>query len=196
MFGDYSLGELGSILVMQGLCRADPVLGVPAHGARTRDHLRPDGRDQHGARGVHDPRRLHDLFVLAPVRDLFPRPVQRLLLLRDGGRVRRVRGARPPGRMAAHPSSLCASARHPARHLGPEPDHAAGVPLDLRRARGRRRIAAVDDGLAPRHRHDRGADQRPVRHGFDAHHHRRSSPCCFTGRAGACRCARWSRTAP
>src|SRR4051794_5550775 len=43
-----------------------------------------------------------------------------------------------------------------------EPDHAAGVPLDLRSARGRRGIAAVDDGFAPGRRHDRGADQRPV----------------------------------
>ena len=43
-------------------------------------------------------------------------------------------------------------ARHAARDLGPEPDHAAGLPLDLRRARGRRGIAAVDDGLAAGHR--------------------------------------------
>jgi urea transport system permease protein len=32
-------------------------------------------------------------------------------------------------------------------------------------ARGWRGIAAVDDGLAPRRRLDRSADQRPVRHG-------------------------------
>ena len=68
-------------------------------------------------------------------------------------------------------------ARYAARDLGPQPDHAAGVPLDLRGARGRRRIAALDDGLASGHRHHRGPDQRPVRDGADAGHHRRSSRC-------------------
>ena len=43
---------------------------------------------------------------------------------------------------------------------------------------------------------DRGADQRPVRHGADAAHHRASSRSCSTARAGACRCAPWCRTAP
>ena len=42
---------------------------------------------------------------------------------------------------ADDPPPLQAPARHPARHLGLEPDHAAGLPLDLRRARGRRRAA-------------------------------------------------------
>ncbi len=44
-----------------------------------------------------------------------------------------VRRARPARRMAADPPSLQAPARHAARDLGPEPHHAAGVPLDLRR---------------------------------------------------------------
>ena len=74
-------------------------------------------------------------------------------------------------------TSLRPSARHAARDLGTEPDHAAGLPLRLRRARGRRRTAALDDGLAAGHRHDRSADQRPVRHGPDpAHHRRRRGP--------------------
>ena len=57
------------------------------------------------------------------------------------------------GGMGADPASLQAPARYAARDLGPQPDPAAGLPLDLRRARSRRRAAAMDDGLAAGHRH-------------------------------------------
>ena len=130
------------------------------------------------------------------VQDLRARPLHRLLLHRDGGGVHRLRRARARGRMAADTPPLRPPARHPARHLGPEPDHAAGVPLDLRGARSRRRAADLDDGLAQRHRHHRGPDQRPVRDGRS----RSSSPgswrSCCSARAGDSRCARWSPTAP
>ena len=155
-----------------GLRRPDPVFGLRADGAGSRHHLRPDGRYQHGARRVHDPRRLHDLSVLAPVPDLSARPLSRLLLRRYGGRLYRVGRARPCGRVAADTPSLRSAARYPARDLGTEPHHAAGVPLDLRSARGRRRTAAVDDGRASGHGIDRGPDQRAVRDGAHVRHHR------------------------
>ena len=61
---------------------------------------------------------------------------------------------------------LYAAARHAARHLGPQPDPAAGLPLDLRRPRGRRRAADWLMGSLQVTEH-RDSDQRPVRHGPD-----------------------------
>ena len=133
-----------------GLCRPDPVLRLRADGARAGDHLRPDGRHQHGPRRVHDHRRLRHLDDVEYVPALSAGAVPRLLLPRDGAGLRRLRRAGNAGRMGADPASLQASARHAAGDLGPQPDPAAGLSLDLRRARSRRRAAAMDAGLAAR----------------------------------------------
>ena len=95
MFGDYSLAELGSILVMQGFAGLILfcVFLLMALGLAIIFGQMGVINMAHGEFMIA--RRLHDLSVLAPVRDLFPQPVQRLLFLRDGGRVRRGRGARP-----------------------------------------------------------------------------------------------------
>ena len=49
------------------LHRRQPRLGPAAGRARPGDHLRPDGRHQHGARRADDDRRLHDLRRAEPV---------------------------------------------------------------------------------------------------------------------------------
>ena len=85
--------------------------------------------------------------------------------------------ARLAGRVGADPPPLQAPARHAAGHLGPEPDHAADLPLRLRRRRKSARRCPTGC-WAPGHRHrgPRHPDQRHVRAGAD----RCSSPaaCC------------------
>src|SRR5215207_8194582 len=64
-----------------GVCRTEPLLGLRVDGAGSGDHLRPDGRHQHGARRVHDPRRLRHLDDVEPVSAVPARPVQHLLFV-------------------------------------------------------------------------------------------------------------------
>src|SRR6266849_9696604 len=57
----------------------DPVFRLRIDGARPCHHLRPDGRHQHGARRVHDPRRLRHLDDIELIPVLPSRSVRRLL---------------------------------------------------------------------------------------------------------------------
>jgi urea transport system substrate-binding protein len=103
-----------------GLCRSEPVQRAAADGARAGRHLRPDGRDQHGARRVHDDRRLHHLPVLVVSQNVWPRSCPCISSSRSRGLRAGLRGGLA-GRMGADPPSVQAPARHAAGHLGPEP---------------------------------------------------------------------------
>ena len=83
MFGDYSIGDLGSIFVMQGFAGLILFSVYVLMALGPGDHLRPDGRHQHGAWRVHDPRRLRHLDDLELLPDLPAGPVRRLFLPRD-----------------------------------------------------------------------------------------------------------------
>ncbi len=56
-----------------GVQRSERVQRAGADGARARDHLRADGRHQHGARRVPDHRRVHDVRALAADDEFFSR---------------------------------------------------------------------------------------------------------------------------
>src|SRR5258706_11798231 len=102
--------------VRRHLARLDPA----ARGARPRHHLRPDGRDQHGARRADHDRRLHDLRRA----ELVPRQRPFRLVPRRR-RARRLHGfwsGRYGARAQRDPLALRPSARDAARHLGLEPD--------------------------------------------------------------------------
>src|ERR1700722_10765556 len=146
-----------------GFRGTDPVFGLRADGARSRHHIRPDGRHQHGAWRVSDPRRLRYLDDLQSIPRLPAGLVCRLFLPRNDIGVCRVRSPRNAGRMGFDPASLQASAGYAACDLGPQPDPATGLSLDLRCARGRRRIAGMDAGIVAGHRRHPDSDQRHVR---------------------------------
>ena len=164
MFGDYSIGDLGSIFVMQGfaglilfsvyvlmalgLAIIFGQMGVinMAHGEFMILGAYIDLDDLEFLPGTICPALFAGYFFVAMILAFIV-----------------VRRARHAGRMGADPASLQAPARYAARHLGPEPDPAAGLSLDFRRARSRRRTAAMDARLAARHRQHRDSDQRRVR---------------------------------
>ncbi len=175
MFGDYSLGDLGSIFVMQGFAGLIlfSVFVLMALGLAI----------IFGQMGVinmaHGEFMILGAYVTWMTSNFFQQHLPSLFtayffvamilaFLASGalGMLHRV-GLDPP--------SLQAPARHAARHLGPEPDPAADLSLGVRRARGRRRTAGVDDGLAADHRYDRNPDQRHVRDGADHADHRGAS---------------------
>ena len=79
------------------LARHDPA----ARRAGPRDHLRPDGRHQHGARRAHHDRRLRDLRRAEPVPPVRAGRVRLVSAVRDAGGVPRQRGW----------SAWCSSAR-------------------------------------------------------------------------------------
>ena len=134
MFGDYSFGDLMSILAMQGFAGLIlfSVFVLMALGLAI----------IFGQMGVinmaHGEFMILGAYMTYLCSHLFqayaPSSHGRILLHRDGRGLHRIRRARPPGRMGDDTASLFASARHAAGDLGPEPDHAAVVPLDLRRA--------------------------------------------------------------
>ena len=167
MLMGYSFGDLGSIMAMQGFAGLIlfSVFVLMALGLGR--HLRPDGRHQHGARRVHDPRRLRHLPDLAAVHDLFARRVRRLLLRRRRAGVLRRGAGGHGGGVAADPPPVPPPARHAAGDLGPQPHPAAGVPLGVRRAGGGRGPAGLDDGRGQPVRQHPNPDQRPDRHGAD-----------------------------
>ena len=76
----------------RGLLRHQPGLHPAAGGAGPGDHLRPDGRDQHGARRADDDRRLRHLRGAGPVPEI---PARRLRLVPAG---RGAGGLRAPRR--------------------------------------------------------------------------------------------------
>ena len=134
MFGDYSIGDLGSIFVMQGFAGLIlfSVYVLMALGLAI----------IFGQMGVinmaHGEFMILGAYVTWMTSNFFQSYlaglVQRLLLPRDDTGLHRIRGARNAGGMGADPASLQAPARYAARDLGPQPDPAAGLSLDLRRA--------------------------------------------------------------
>ena len=151
----------------RGLHRRQPRLDPAAGRARPGHHLRPDGRHQHGARRADDDRRLRHLRDPEPVPGL---PARRLRCLHAGGDPGLLprRGAgRRRARARRHPLALRPAARDPARHLGHQPDAAAGGALDLRRAEragrepglavGRRRRDEQPDAALQPHRDHRAS---------------------------------------
>jgi urea transport system permease protein len=118
MFGDYSLAELGSILVMQGFAGSIlfSVFLLMALGLAIIFGQMGVINMAHGEFMILGAYMTY--LVLASVRDTFSRASTAVLFLCDGDRVRRRRRARPAGRMAAHPPSLRPPARHVARDLG------------------------------------------------------------------------------
>ncbi len=165
MFGDYSIGDLGSIFVMQGFAGLIlfSVYVLMALGLAI----------IFGQMGVinmaHGEFMILGAYVTWMTSNFFQAYLPGLfggyfflamiLAFIASGR------ARNAGGMGADPPPLQASARYAARHLGLEPDPAAGLSLDFRRARGRRRTAAMDARLAACNRQHRGADQRHLRDG-------------------------------
>ena len=83
-----STGEMIGRVFQRHFARLDP----PSGSAGPRDHLRPDGRDQHGARRADHDRRLRHLRRAERVPPAFSRRVRRLSGLRDSGGVRRLGG--------------------------------------------------------------------------------------------------------
>ena len=134
MFGDYSIGDLGSIFVMQGFAGLIlfSVYVLMALGLAI----------IFGQMGVinmaHGEFMILGAYVTWMTSNFFQtlsaEPVQRLLLPRDDPGLHRLRCAGDAGGMGADTPSLQAPARYAARDLGPEPDPAAGLSLDLRRA--------------------------------------------------------------
>ena len=134
MFGDYSIGDLGSIFVMQGFAGLIlfSVYVLMALGLAI----------IFGQMGVIN--MAHGEFMILgayvtwmtsnAVPELSAGLFCRLFLPRDDPGLPRLRRARHAGRMGADPASLQAPARYAARHLGPQPDPAAGLSLDFRRA--------------------------------------------------------------
>ena len=128
MFG-YSLGDLGSILVMQGFAGLIlfSVYLLMALGLAI----------IFGQMGVinmaHGEFMILGAYMTYFCSHLFasylPGLYRRILLRRDDRRLHRLGRARAAGGMGADPPSLCAAARYVAGDLGTEPDHAAGVPL-------------------------------------------------------------------
>ena len=140
---------------MQGFAGLSLFAVLPADGPGAGHHLRPDGRDQHGPRRVHDHRRLHHLPGASTlVGPLFQPGLYMPLLLSvaisRGGLRHRLRG---PGWLVEW--GLI-------RHLYKRPLDTLlatwGISLILQQAyrsifgaaRSRRRTAAVDAGLAAR----------------------------------------------
>ncbi len=133
----------------------------PAAGrARPGHHLRPDGRDQHGARRADDDRRLRHLCGAGRVPALPARCLRRLPAGGGAGGLSRLgAGGRGAGAQR-HPLSLRPPAGNLAGHLGHQPGADAGGAHVLRRAeRGggkpgvdERRLAAAaqpDPALQP-----------------------------------------------
>jgi hypothetical protein len=121
-----------------------------ARRARTCDHLRPDGRDQHGARGIDHGRRLQRVRGAKPVPRACAGPVR---LVSRRGRSGGIRGSRP-GRHGARtqrdPLPLRPAAGNPARHLGHQPDPDPVGAHAVRRAERAGRKSGVD---VRRHHH-------------------------------------------
>ena len=80
------------------------------------------------------------------------------------------------GRMGADPAPVQTAARHAARDLGAQPGAATGLSLGVRRARGGCRPAGLDDGRHQSDGDDPDSDQRTDRHGADGDHRGRRVP--------------------
>ena len=160
--------------LLRHLARHHPAAG----GAGARDHLRPHGRHQHGARRADHDRRLRDLRRAEPVPAARAGAVRLLSAGGGAGGLRDQRGCgRGPG---AHgdPASLRSAARNAARDVGPEPHPHPGRAHDLRRAERPGRESGVD--VRRRRDHDqRRAAVEPRRH-----HRVRRHACCW--RCGWC----------
>ena len=141
MFAGYTMGELGSIMAMQGFAGLIlfSVFVLMALGLAI----------IFGQMGVIN--MAHGEFMILgayvtyltsqAIHEVHAGPVLRLFLRRRRAGVHRVRRARHVGRVGADPPPLQAAARYAAGDVGPEPRAAAGLSLGVRRARGRRRSA-------------------------------------------------------
>ncbi len=134
MFGDYSIGDLGSIFVMQGFAGLIlfSVYVLMALGLAI----------IFGQMGVinmaHGEFMILGAYVTWMTSNVFqsylPGLFSGYFFLAMILAFLRLRRARHAGGVGADTSPLQAAARHAARHLGPQPDAAAGLSLDLRRA--------------------------------------------------------------
>ena len=135
-------------------------LDPAARRARPRDHLRPDGRHQHGARRAHHDRRVRDVRRAEPLPPALARRVRLLPRRRAPGRVRRQRGGRHAARAHRHPaSSTGARSRRCSRRGACQPDPDPGGAHDLRRAERAGREPGVDVGRRRDHDRRRAAVQ-------------------------------------
>ena len=140
-------GSATGELVGARLQRHQPRQHPAARGARPRDHLRPDGRHQHGARRADHDRRVRDLRRAEPVPQL---PARRVRLVPASRRCRsRSRSAALVGMVLERtrdPLPVRPAARDAARDLGHQPDPDPGGAHDLRRAERAGRESVVDVG--------------------------------------------------
>ena len=150
--GDPGLARRGAVAPGVGRAprpavhRREPGFDPAAGRTRPGDHLRPDGRDQHGARRADDDRRLRDLRGAEPVQGLSARRLRCLCDRRDPDRVSHLGAGRRDPRAQRDPLALRPAARNAAGHLGHQPGADAGGALDLRRAERRRREPVVAVG--------------------------------------------------
>ena len=127
-----------------------PVVDPASHGPGPRHHLRPHGRDQHGARRADGARRLYHLRDPGLVPGTRSRRLRVLLprraapVVSRGGRG----GIRPRAR--CHPLPLRAAARDAAPHLGHQPHDPAGPAPVVRRGERGRDLPQVAVGRACR----------------------------------------------
>ena len=104
---------------------------------------------------------------------------------RDRGRLPGRRNCGVGGRAGHGAQTIQTSARHPAGDMGLEPDHAADLPLAVRREGSQRRPARLADGLAEANGLDGHPDQRSDDDGRDGACSRLPSSYCCSRPGGA-----------